>query len=329
MHCFLQIIGLVENQSDWYIVKHGTSSWPALVSSLKGLFDIQISKFRTPANHSLFLQGCGYNTGVMLIDLKKMRTIGWSQHWKNIASIFLKNASHTSLADQVRHYSHDNDTRFTHSSHAFMLFVHYCTCEILTICTKYAHFKFLHKKKLVHIAIKFNINATLIKNTIIKCQMVMNVIFRLFVFRYLSFFIKTHYYFPIKYPNSLTIMLFTNAKYAAAHIPSTFYYNFRTSLTRLSTLTAAEFSGFLACGICSWAIMPIIRIVYTMIKETIFGNGDHSRDYYSRLSTKGLRILHWNSPSKSIFSIRTGLVSDAEILESNAAKFESPARTYP
>ncbi|KAM7540657.1 hypothetical protein Aperf_G00000030884 [Anoplocephala perfoliata] len=69
-----EIIGLIENQSDWYLTEHGTASWPAL--------------------------GYGYNTGVMLIDLKKMRTIGWGQHWKNVAKVFIKNASHTSLADQ-------------------------------------------------------------------------------------------------------------------------------------------------------------------------------------------------------------------------------------
>ncbi|VDM31373.1 unnamed protein product [Hydatigera taeniaeformis] len=70
----VSIIGLVENQSDWYLKEHGTSSWPAL--------------------------GRGYNTGVVLMDLQKMRKVGWNWHWRNVAQKLLKNASHTSLADQ-------------------------------------------------------------------------------------------------------------------------------------------------------------------------------------------------------------------------------------
>ncbi|KAL5111621.1 LARGE xylosyl and glucuronyltransferase 2 [Taenia crassiceps] len=69
-----EIIGLVENQSDWYLKEHGTSSWPAL--------------------------GRGYNTGVVLMDLQKMREVGWNWHWKNVAQNLLRNTSHTSLADQ-------------------------------------------------------------------------------------------------------------------------------------------------------------------------------------------------------------------------------------
>ncbi|KAL5962365.1 LARGE xylosyl and glucuronyltransferase 2, partial [Taenia solium] len=69
-----EIIGLVENQSDWYLKEHGTSSWPAL--------------------------GRGYNTGVVLMDLQKMREVGWNWHWKRVAQRLLKNTSHTPLADQ-------------------------------------------------------------------------------------------------------------------------------------------------------------------------------------------------------------------------------------
>ncbi|VUZ51064.1 unnamed protein product [Hymenolepis diminuta] len=69
-----EIIGLVENQSEWYLSERGKSLWPAL--------------------------GHGFNTGVMLIDLKKMRKMGWNQYWKNVTQLHLKNASHTALADQ-------------------------------------------------------------------------------------------------------------------------------------------------------------------------------------------------------------------------------------
>uniref|UniRef100_A0A158QGM6 Hexosyltransferase n=1 Tax=Rodentolepis nana TaxID=102285 RepID=A0A158QGM6_RODNA len=69
-----EVIGLVENQSEWYLMQHGKSFWPTL--------------------------GHGFNTGVMLLDLKKMRKIDWSQYWRNVTRIYLKNASHTSLADQ-------------------------------------------------------------------------------------------------------------------------------------------------------------------------------------------------------------------------------------
>ncbi|EUB64751.1 Glycosyltransferase-like protein LARGE2 [Echinococcus granulosus] len=69
-----EIIGLIENQSDWYLKGHGTTSWPAL--------------------------GRGYNTGVVLMDLQKMRGVGWNWHWKSVAQKLLKNMSYTSLADQ-------------------------------------------------------------------------------------------------------------------------------------------------------------------------------------------------------------------------------------
>ncbi|VDD79295.1 unnamed protein product, partial [Mesocestoides corti] len=69
-----RVIGLVENQSDWYLVEHGTSTWPAL--------------------------GRGYNTGIMLMDLKKMRSVGWDDHWRRVARQLLKKISHTALGDQ-------------------------------------------------------------------------------------------------------------------------------------------------------------------------------------------------------------------------------------
>ncbi|XP_072033911.1 xylosyl- and glucuronyltransferase LARGE1-like [Amphiura filiformis] len=69
-------IGLVENQSDWYLgtlwKKH--KPWPAL--------------------------GRGFNTGVMLFDLKKLRDLNWMHMWRLTAEKELMNLLSTSLADQ-------------------------------------------------------------------------------------------------------------------------------------------------------------------------------------------------------------------------------------
>lgn len=71
-----QYIGLVENQSDWYLGKLWKSHrpWPAL--------------------------GRGYNTGVILIRLDIMRQSNWSQKWKLIAERDLTTLFSTQLADQ-------------------------------------------------------------------------------------------------------------------------------------------------------------------------------------------------------------------------------------
>ncbi|ESO84696.1 hypothetical protein LOTGIDRAFT_196563 [Lottia gigantea] len=70
------MIGLVENQSDWYLGKlwKNHRPWPAL--------------------------GRGFNTGVILLDLKALREIGWMQMWKLIAEKELMTMLATSLADQ-------------------------------------------------------------------------------------------------------------------------------------------------------------------------------------------------------------------------------------
>ncbi|KAK7065243.1 Xylosyl- and glucuronyltransferase large1, partial [Halocaridina rubra] len=69
-------LGLVENQSDWYLGKLWKSHrpWPAL--------------------------GRGYNTGVILIHLDVMRQRNWSQKWKLIAERDLTTLFSTQLADQ-------------------------------------------------------------------------------------------------------------------------------------------------------------------------------------------------------------------------------------
>ncbi|KAK2182015.1 hypothetical protein NP493_371g01031 [Ridgeia piscesae] len=71
-----QAIGLVENQSDWYlgkIWKHH-NPWPAL--------------------------GRGFNTGVILLDLDKLRRLNWVQIWRLIAERELMSMLTTVLADQ-------------------------------------------------------------------------------------------------------------------------------------------------------------------------------------------------------------------------------------
>ncbi|CAG5128262.1 unnamed protein product, partial [Candidula unifasciata] len=71
-----QAIGLVDNQSDWYLGKlwKNHRPWPAL--------------------------GRGFNTGVILLDLKMLREIGWMQMWRLIAEKELMNMLAVSLADQ-------------------------------------------------------------------------------------------------------------------------------------------------------------------------------------------------------------------------------------
>ncbi|KAK4319840.1 hypothetical protein Pmani_009257 [Petrolisthes manimaculis] len=71
-----QYLGLVENQSDWYLGKLWKSHrpWPAA--------------------------GRGYNTGVILIRLDVMRQSNWSQRWRLIAERDLTTLYSTQLADQ-------------------------------------------------------------------------------------------------------------------------------------------------------------------------------------------------------------------------------------
>lgn len=72
-----EALGLVENQSDWYIpgkLWKSHSPWPAL--------------------------GRGFNTGVILMDLAKLRALNWSQLWRLVAEKDLVTMYGTSLADQ-------------------------------------------------------------------------------------------------------------------------------------------------------------------------------------------------------------------------------------
>ncbi|CAI9725108.1 LARGE xylosyl- and glucuronyltransferase 1-like [Octopus vulgaris] len=71
-----QAIGLVENQSDWYLGKlwKNHRPWPAL--------------------------GRGFNTGVILLDIRMLQELNWMQVWRLIAERELMSMLSTSLADQ-------------------------------------------------------------------------------------------------------------------------------------------------------------------------------------------------------------------------------------
>ncbi|EFO26269.1 glycosyl transferase family 8 protein [Loa loa] len=73
----LQAIGLVENLSDWYLFNRSTPQrtvWPAW--------------------------GRGFNSGVMLLDLAKLRNMSWSHIWEESASKNVKEYGPVELADQ-------------------------------------------------------------------------------------------------------------------------------------------------------------------------------------------------------------------------------------
>ncbi|NP_001277702.1 xylosyl- and glucuronyltransferase LARGE2 isoform 3 precursor [Mus musculus] len=71
-----QVVGLVENQSDWYLgnLWKNHRPWPAL--------------------------GRGFNTGVILLWLDRLQQTGWEQMWKVTAKRELLTLMATSLADQ-------------------------------------------------------------------------------------------------------------------------------------------------------------------------------------------------------------------------------------
>ncbi|XP_011499396.1 PREDICTED: glycosyltransferase-like protein LARGE1, partial [Ceratosolen solmsi marchali] len=71
-----QVLGLVENQSNWYIIPSLFSihPWPAL--------------------------GKGFNTGVMLMDLQHLREKKFTKLWRSTTVTVLKDILETSLADQ-------------------------------------------------------------------------------------------------------------------------------------------------------------------------------------------------------------------------------------
>uniref|UniRef100_A0AAR2JY53 LARGE xylosyl- and glucuronyltransferase 1 n=1 Tax=Pygocentrus nattereri TaxID=42514 RepID=A0AAR2JY53_PYGNA len=76
-----QVLGLVENQSDWYLgnLWKNHRPWPAL--------------------------GRGFNTGVILLLLDRLRKLRWEQMWRLTAERELMSMLSTSLADQVIHWN--------------------------------------------------------------------------------------------------------------------------------------------------------------------------------------------------------------------------------
>ncbi|CAH8519042.1 unnamed protein product [Schistosoma bovis] len=69
-----QMIGLVANQSPWYLRKTNRIVWPAW--------------------------GPGFNTGVMLLDLVRLREFHWSEHWYQTTKSALLHIPYAMLADQ-------------------------------------------------------------------------------------------------------------------------------------------------------------------------------------------------------------------------------------
>ncbi|KAK0183505.1 hypothetical protein PV327_001542 [Microctonus hyperodae] len=71
-----EMLGLVENQSDWYkkILGNGINPWPAI--------------------------GNGFNTGVILMDLKRLRERNFFNLWMKTCENVLKKYYEVSLADQ-------------------------------------------------------------------------------------------------------------------------------------------------------------------------------------------------------------------------------------
>lgn len=69
-------IGLIENQSNWYVraLSYGRRTWPAF--------------------------GRGFNTGVMLMHLRRLRDRKFASLWESVTKRVLKYIPSTSLADQ-------------------------------------------------------------------------------------------------------------------------------------------------------------------------------------------------------------------------------------
>lgn len=101
-----QVIGLVENQSDWYLgnLWKNHKPWPALGRGFNtgnvrrhvtGPTDFT-GGWWTVSQFPLSL------AGVILLYLERLRRIGWEQMWRLTAERELMSMLSTSLADQVR-----------------------------------------------------------------------------------------------------------------------------------------------------------------------------------------------------------------------------------
>ncbi|KER29887.1 hypothetical protein T265_03580 [Opisthorchis viverrini] len=81
-----KVIGLVRNQSPWYLQGAQNTVWPAL--------------------------GYGYNTGVMLLHLQRMRLMRWKEAWQSVTKSTLQYLPHAPLADQFVGNSSPANDRF-------------------------------------------------------------------------------------------------------------------------------------------------------------------------------------------------------------------------
>lgn len=96
------VFGMVENQSDWYLGKtHQSESfhsvWPAI--------------------------GRGFNSGLLLVNLEKLRLMDWRQMWRQVAELELTTHLTTSLADQ-------DIFNAIFRSHSFMIYELPCSYNI-------------------------------------------------------------------------------------------------------------------------------------------------------------------------------------------------------
>uniref|UniRef100_A0A0M3JTP4 Glycosyltransferase-like protein LARGE (inferred by orthology to a C. elegans protein) n=1 Tax=Anisakis simplex TaxID=6269 RepID=A0A0M3JTP4_ANISI len=111
------IFGLVENLSDWYLNNNNNNKswyssnrkpWPAWVNASfifhVDMFLKMITLFYDSRNNndenSKYVKNRGFNTGVMLMDLEKLRQMNWTYLWKEVANENLKEFGATQLADQ-------------------------------------------------------------------------------------------------------------------------------------------------------------------------------------------------------------------------------------
>lgn len=103
-----QVIGLVENQSDWYLgnLWKNHKPWPALGRGFNtgtGWFSGPIGRIQRwswKSFVSYFLLSLSFS-GVILLYLERLRRIGWEQMWRLTAERELMSMLSTSLADQV------------------------------------------------------------------------------------------------------------------------------------------------------------------------------------------------------------------------------------
>lgn len=102
-----QVIGLVENQSDWYLgnLWKNHKPWPALGRGFNtgtGWFSGPIGEYSGGAGSHLWVISFSLSlSGVILLYLERLRRIGWEQMWRLTAERELMSMLSTSLADQV------------------------------------------------------------------------------------------------------------------------------------------------------------------------------------------------------------------------------------